>query len=368
MIPRANEPRTRPRPYKFVQRMLDRHGTWRCYLRRPGFPRVALLGLYGSEEFAASYRAAMGGVALPPGEIGADRTVARSLGHLIVNYKQSEHWTKLSKKSQSPRNVPLEKLRTGDFGSSKVSDIRPKHVRAILADVKSAHTRRHWLKMLRGLFDYAISIEWIEDDPTAGVEAKVPKSDGYHTWLDEEIEQYRAHWPLGTEARLVMEFGLETASRRCEVVHLGRQHVKDGHIFVKRAKGSEDVTIRLTPELAAAINAMPQNGALTFLTAPRGAPWSPANLGARFAEWADAAGLPERCRLHGLRKARCTQMAEAGSQAHEIMSVSGHKSLVEVQRYTAAFNRKRLADAAMARLAQNRNKAVNPGLPGLQSA
>jgi hypothetical protein len=28
----------------------------------------------------------------------------------------------------------------------------------------------------------------------------------------------------------VLEFALETASRRCEVVHLGRKHVKAGRI------------------------------------------------------------------------------------------------------------------------------------------
>jgi hypothetical protein len=53
--------RDKPRPYRYVQRMRDRYGVWRHYLRRPGFKRVALAGLYGSEEFAESYRAAMGG-------------------------------------------------------------------------------------------------------------------------------------------------------------------------------------------------------------------------------------------------------------------------------------------------------------------
>ncbi len=41
--------------------MFDRHGKLRHYLRRPGFPRAALPGLYGSEEFAEAYRLAMGG-------------------------------------------------------------------------------------------------------------------------------------------------------------------------------------------------------------------------------------------------------------------------------------------------------------------
>jgi integrase len=55
-----------------------------------------------------------------------------------------------------------------------------------------------------------------------------------------------------------MEFALETASRRCEVVRLGPQHVKDGRIRIERAKGGKDVDIALTPELRAAIDAMPK--------------------------------------------------------------------------------------------------------------
>ena len=50
---------------------------------------------------------------------------------------------------------------------------------------------------------------------------KLPKTKGHHTWTNEEIAQYRAHWLLGTQQRLVLEFALETVSRRGEVMRLG---------------------------------------------------------------------------------------------------------------------------------------------------
>jgi hypothetical protein len=56
------------------------------------------------------------------------------------------------------------------------------------------------------------------------------------------------------------------------------------------------------------------------------------------------AGLPARCRLHGLKKGGMRRTA------HELMAFSGHKTLTEVQRYTTDADRKRLADAAMAKL------------------
>jgi len=44
------------------------------------------------------------------------------------------------------------------------------------------------------------------------------------------------------------------------------------------------------------------------------------------------------------------RIAEAGGTAHELMAISGHKTLAEVQRYTKDADRKKLADSGMAKL------------------
>ena len=95
---------------------------------------------------------------------------------------------------------------------------------------------------------------------------------------------------------------------------------------------------------------MPAADHLTYRIARRGKPYTPEALGNRFAEWATEAGLPQRCRLHGLRKARTAQLASKGASPHVIMAITGHKSLSEVQRYADKFNRRQAADAAMALL------------------
>jgi len=60
------------------------------------------------------------------------------------------------------------------------------------------------------------------------------------------------------------------------------------------------------------------------------------------------AGLPARCTPHGLRKRCLTDMAERGCSIHEIMSVSGHLTMKEVERYTRMADRACNARAAMA--------------------
>lgn len=48
-----------------------------------------------------------------------------------------------------------------------------------------------------------------------------------------------------------------------------------------------------------------------------------------------------------LRKAAATRLAQRGATAHEIMAITGHRSLEEVERYTRAAKQGELADAAM---------------------
>jgi integrase len=199
----------------------------------------------------------------------------------------------------------------------------------------------------------AVAIGMRRTDPLAGIVCKLPKSDGYHTWSDQEIAQYRAHWPLGTKQRLAMELALETTSRRGDVTRIGPQHIRNSAIHIRHSKNRSDVVIPVTPELQAAIDATPTTH-LTFLHTQAGTPYAPKTLGGEFQKWRDAAGLPMRCTLHGLRKGGARRLAEAGCTVHEIKSVTGHRSLAEVARYTDKADAERLAGEAMNKLKMRR--------------
>jgi integrase len=59
--------------------------------------------------------------------------------------------------------------------------------------------------------------------------------------------------------------------------------------------------------------------------------------------------IAEARKPHGLRKAACRRLAEAGCSANEIASISGHASLDEEARYTKAADQARLARNALAK-------------------
>jgi integrase len=55
-------------------------------------------------------------------------------------------------------------------------------------------------------------------------------------------------------------------------------------------------------------------------------------------------------KAHGLRKAAFRRLAEAGSTTKQIAAVSGHRSLAEIERYTARADQAGLAQSAIAKL------------------
>ena len=328
-------------------------GHVRYYFRRRGEKAIPLPGQPGSEEFMAAYAMALAAVPDQP-EIGANRTLPGTINALVVDYYRSAEWQHaLAEDTRKTRQRIIERFRA-KHGDKRVALLRREHIEKMLAEIAKPSAKRHWLKAIRGLLRFAVPT-MLKVDPTEDIAAiKLLKSKGHHTWTDEEIAQYRAYWPLGTQQRLVMEFALETASRRGEVVLLGPQHVRNGRIRIERTHGSEDVDIPISPELQAACDTMPKSH-LTYIVSAHGKPRSKYGLGNDFAKWATEAGLPSRCRLHGLKKGGMRRLAEAGGTPHELMAFSGHRTLSQVQHYTSAADKKRLADSGMAKMQRTKS-------------
>ena len=350
---------------KYLNGFADRdrkNGRVRYYFRRRGQKAILLPGLPGSEEFMAAYAAALQGIDVA--EIGADRTLPGTVSALVVDYYRSDEWqNQLAEDTRKTRRRIIERFRA-KHGNKRVAFLRREHLLKMLAEIGKPSAKRHWLKAIRGLLRFAVPT-MLKVDPTEGIgNIKLPKSRGHPTWTDEQIVQYRSYWPIGTQPRLVMEFALETVSRRGEVVRLGPQHVKNGLIRIERTHGSEDVDIPVSPQLQAACDAMPKSH-LTFIVTAQGKPRSKYGMGGNFAKLATEAGLPKSCRLHGLKKAGMRRRADAGNTAHELMAFSGHKSLSEVQRYTTAADKRRLADSGHAKM---QAQSVNANVTNIASS
>ncbi len=127
---------------------------------------------------------------------------------------------------------------------------------------------------------------------------------------------------------------------------MGRQHVHNGKIRFVQNKTGTSLTIPVHSKLQTVLDHYTADH-LSFLTTARDEPFTAAGFGNWFRKACDAAGLPKGRSAHGLRKAACRRLAEAGCSANIIASISGHKTLEEVSRYTSAADQELLAEAAI---------------------
>jgi integrase len=334
--------------YGFIKSYLDRHGKPRHYFRKKGCKSVTLPGLPGSEEFNRAYEQALAGA--PRIEIAASRTRAGSINAMIVGYLASAAFAGLASNTQPTYRRILEGIRR-EHGDMSVATLQRRHVVQMLdAKKDTPGTSRSFLKCVRLIIQYAINIGIRQDDPTAGLRVKQPKTGGHPTWSEQNIAAFRTAYPIGTKPRLAMELLLGTALRCADVVKLGRGHVHDGILTVPATKKTGmPLEVEVSAGMAAAINTAAPSEHVTFLINERGRSFGPKKFGEWFSEQCRRAGL-EDISAHGLRKAACRRMAEAECTAPEIAAVSTHRSLAEVQRYIDAADRVKLARSPMKKL------------------
>jgi integrase/recombinase XerD len=359
-----------------VNSFYDRHGRLRHQFRRKGYKKQSLPGLPGSAEFMDAYQLLIeqtGGGAQRV-DVGANRTKAGTINALIISYYKCAAFTEaLASETQRTRRNILERFRA-DHGDKRAAFLQHGHIHKILEE-KKRYAKRNWLKTIRVLMAFAIAEGIRADNPCIGVELpKAPKSMGHMTWLEPQIAMYRERHKLGTVARLSLELLLNIAARRYDAHVLGRQHIiisnKDGkkklcwrpHKTLRSTAKMLKITI--IPSLQTALDAMPKSET-TFLTTDSGRPFaSAAAFGNKFADWCKAAGLkPVLCddgrtrsfRAHGLRKSSLRAMAHAGCTGVEMMQVSGHSSLKQLQEYLDEVEQEQMADSAMEKLVRDQN-------------
>jgi integrase len=333
------------RPYPYLYRDKDRQGAHRWRLRAPGRKTVTIKGEFGSPEFAANYRAAFEGGPVERNILTGKHGTFDALGR---SYLRSASFVQLAPDTQKSRRRLVETF-VGKYGHLSVAGLERRHVKRIMeAHATTPGMARNVLSMLRVLIAFAIDDEIREDDPTVGIERPKLSADGWHCWTEEEIGQYEAQHLIGSQARLGLALALHTSQRAADLIRMGKQHVRDGKISVSQQKTGTRLWVPIHSELKAILDATPSDH-LTYLISGYGKPYSSAGTFSHaINRWTKEAGLTG-CPLHGLRKACLTRLAEAGCTAFEIMAISGHKSLAEVERYVKAAEQKRMAERAIAR-------------------
>ena len=288
-----------------------------------------------------AYQAALAGVEPLP-KLGTGRPKVGTIAAIVLAYFGSAAFQMRPAETKRVRRNILERF-AAEHGDKRVAQLQREHVqRMVMAKAGTPAAARNFLAMLRLLMAFAIEAGIRGDDPTQGVKRAKIRSDGFRTWTESDIETFEAKHPIGSRARLAFALLLYTAQRRGDMILMGRQNVRNGSISVRQHKTGTELVIPIHPTLQAVLDSTPSKH-LTFLTTAAGGPFTPAGFTNWFRDKCNEAGLPKGTSAHGLRKAACRRLAEAGCSANVIASISGHRSLNEVSRYTRAADQARMA-------------------------
>jgi len=186
--------------------------------------------------------------------VAVDRAIPGTIADLVARYFATP--TRLG-----PTAITQSKVRSivgrfsEEYGRLPVARVGFEHIDAIV----TAKMQRKMVQTARGLrpiggpvaagklrkelvrlFNFAVKMRMIPTNPVLladHVKLSVEqRSAGYHTWTEDEIDQYRARHQLGTNARLALELLLWTGQRRSDAIRMGRQHIVDGRIKIVQDK------------------------------------------------------------------------------------------------------------------------------------
>lgn len=342
---------------EYVQAFKDRHGRWRFYFRKRGCQRRALPSDPTSLEFHAVYQEALASsVAVKPGE---NRSAHGTVAWLIAEYLDAPDFTTRPHSVRIKHRKHCEALRA-EHGDKRVAKLEAEHVERMFAKMASTPAAANqWRVAMRDLMKFAVRRKAIITNPAADLRKMASmRPDGHHTWSLGQVEAFRAKHPVGTKARLALELMVELALRRSDVIRLGPPLMRGGILTYTQHKMRNrhpvEVVVELPAELARIISATTGTGLKTWLVDGHGKPFTQDAFSHWFADMVKAAGISRDCTPHGLRKRASADLADAGATSKEIGSITGHTTLKEIERYTRAADRKRLAASAMSKSLRNK--------------
>jgi len=245
-------------------------------------------------------------------------------------------------------NTPLLKISTFDVERYKKMRLQTKAIPGGMknrprnkANLKftSKGTINRELAVLSHLFNKGIEWGWIQARPA--IIKRFPESGGRITYLT--VDQVKslvecAKQDQNSQIYPFIVIGLETAMRKMEILSIRKEHIdlQRRVIFVPQAKaGSREQPI--TKHLAEFLESYLE-------TLPAGSPWLFPSIAARdghttdvrkaFRRVVSAAGMdPDEVVRHTLRHTAITHLIQAGVDLPTVKRISGHKTLIMVERY-----------------------------------
>ena len=268
-----------------------------------------------------------------------------SLADVVGQYKQAPEFTQLRDRTRHEYLIYLSIL-SETWGSQPIASIERKHILALRDKYAETPGKANQIiTVLRIVLAFAMDRDFRRDNPARGIK-KIKLGPGHSPWPDEAIDAFLATAPA--MMCLALKIALYTGQREGDDLAMTWHDYDGERIQVVQSKTGTKLSIPVHSALREALDAQERVSPI-ILTTDTGRPFTGSNFRSHFVRATRAAGL-YGLTFHGLRYTAAARLADAGCTLKEIASVTGHKSLAMIEKYTRSADQKRLAGAAILRL------------------
>ncbi|MGE7812097.1 integrase [Pseudomonas sivasensis] len=307
-----------------------RGDAWRAQIRRKRYPTLS--ATFDTKAEAQRWAAEIEGDMSRARFVDMREAESTTLAEALERYLSEVTSTKKGAKQEAVRirKWKEHKLATKGLAAIRSSDMAA-YRDAELREGKSAATVRLNLAVISHLYTVATK-EWGIEGLTNPCRAiRMPKGSKERDRRPtpaELIALYKAASQLNAQLPVFIELAVETAMRRSELLLLSRDQVRGKVAFLEDTKNGERRAVPLSSRAIALLEGLP-----TPIAGGRYFSLALNTISNYFPRACASAGI-EGLRLHDLRHEATSRFFERGFNMMEVASITGHKTLSILKRYT----------------------------------
>lgn len=218
-------------------------------------------------------------------------------------------------------------VRFGQMLAKNVSNEHATTLKNTIRENYSHHRAVHCMKVMRLIWNVAKRANRVTHNPFEKMRLKAPKArtvvweaDQVRTFLD-ECDKHEMD-----NLALLALMCYHLCQRPGDMRQVTYEQIKDGELSFVQEKTGTYVDVELTDEILDRMSNLQQSSGCIVLNDITGKPHTRWSYYKQARDICRSAGLPDELRIADLRRTGATEMAECGSTADEIRSVTGHQS------------------------------------------
>ncbi|QBF27200.1 site-specific integrase [Pseudomonas tructae] len=304
-------------------------GAWRAKIRRKGYP--ALSATFDTKAEAQRWAAEIEGDMSRARFVDMREAESTTMAEALDRYANEVSSTKKGAKQELTRinkwkknplaGKGLAALRSSDFAAYRDGELKAG---------RSVSTVKLDLAIISHMYTVAIKDWGIEGLSNPVMKLRMPKGAKERDRRPMLIELngvLKAAKEIHAEMPAVIELAVETAMRRSELCGLRRENVKPKHVLLEDTKNGTRRLVPLSSKARAALDSLPYRlDGMVFSLAPH-------SVSLYFGRACKAA-LVRDLHFHDLRHEGTSRLFEKGLSIMEVASITGHKTMSMLKRYT----------------------------------